>query len=739
MLGESVIRFSVLCALLCSQVATFQIPLHDRVDQQSASVDASEKRPRQLNGRFLQITDFHPDRFYKVYSSTSSDNACHRGDGPAGVYGAETSECDSPISLINATFDWIKAELKDSIDFVIWTGDSARHDNDEKFPRSVEQVVGLNKLMVEKVLEVFGKPDNDDDDDDPTNDLIIPVVPTFGNNDILPHNIFEKGPNKWTRQYLSLWRKFIPEEQRHQFEQGGWFYVEVIPNNLAVFSLNSLYFFDSNSAVDGCAAKSEPGYRQMEWLRIQLQFVRDRGMKAIMIGHVPPARTENKHSWDESCWQKYALWMHQYRDVIVGSMYGHMNLDHFMLQDFEDVSKDVKRGYEISRRTRQDSIHINDETLLEPMASGNYLLDLRADWSTLPQPPSKKAAVNAMSDETRPHWEIEILLDDHSHNLEGGKKKHKGDKKPRDYWEEIGGKFAERFSVSFAAPSVVPNYFPSLRLYTFNATGLDIKTLHVQRPANAARLPELSMEDLEDWEDWVADNEDVVDVLRNKKKKKKKNHNKKQRFTVPKGPSDTALPGPAYSPQALSLLGLTQYYANLTLINNDYNALRSIELDDDQEQRKWKEGKHKKHNGVPHDKDHNPHPQKFKYEVLYDTHDDKVYNMTDLTMPSFLDLARRIGKSAKSKGLDLELAVGENAQGDYQVDEHENTDLAAAHVTDLADEDESFEGLRKKKKKGKKGRKKKHHIKRNKAWLAFVRRAFVGTISDEEVEESYGS
>lgn len=731
MLAESAIWFSVLCALLCGKVATLQIPLHDHVDQQSAFVDASEKRPRQLNGRFLQITDFHPDRFYEVYSSTSSGDACHRGDGPAGVYGAETSECDSPVSLINATFDWIKAELKDSIDFVIWTGDSARHDNDEKFPRNVDQVVGLNKLMVDKVLEVFGKPDNDDDDD-PTNDLIIPVVPTFGNNDILPHNIFEKGPNKWTRQYLSLWRKFIPEEQRHQFEQGGWFYVEVIPNNLAVFSLNSLYFFDSNSAVDGCAAKSEPGYRQMEWMRIQLQFIRDRGMKAIIIGHVPPARTENKHSWDESCWQKYALWMQLYRDVIVGSMYGHMNLDHFMLQDFEDISKDVKRGYETTLRTRKNSIHINDETLLEPMASGNYLLDLRADWSTLPQPPSKKSSSDAMietSDDARPYWEIEPLLIDHSHNL-GGKKKHKGDKKPKDYWEEIGGKFAERFSVSFASPSVVPNYFPSLRLYTFNATGLDIKTLHVQRLANAARLPELIMEEVEDSEDWETDNENDVDVS-GKKKKKKKNHNKKQRFTIPKGPSDTAPPGPAYSPQSLSLLGLTQYYANLTQINNDYDALGVFEVNDDLEQQKWKEGKHKKHNGVPHDKDHTPHPKKFKYEVLYDTHDDKVYNMTDLTMPSFLDLARRIGHSSKSKGLDLELAVGENAQGEVDEDE--------AHVTELADEDETYEELEKKKKKGKKGKKKKHHNKRNKAWVAFVRRAFVGTISDEEVEEAYGS
>lgn len=85
---------------------------------------------------------------------------------------------------------------------------------------------------------MFGKKD------DRTNtDFAIPIVPTFGNNDILPHNIFVKGPNRWTKTYSQVWRSFIPEEQRHQFDRGGWFYVEVIPNRLAVFSLNTMYGF----------------------------------------------------------------------------------------------------------------------------------------------------------------------------------------------------------------------------------------------------------------------------------------------------------------------------------------------------------------------------------------------------------------------------------------------------------------------------------------------------------------
>ncbi len=35
-------------------------------------------------------------------------------------------DCDSPMSLVNVTFDWLKKEWADEIDFVIWTGDNAR-------------------------------------------------------------------------------------------------------------------------------------------------------------------------------------------------------------------------------------------------------------------------------------------------------------------------------------------------------------------------------------------------------------------------------------------------------------------------------------------------------------------------------------------------------------------------------------------------------------------------------------
>ena len=245
--------------VLCSSALDAPLEL-----QQPAPAGGEPGTSRSLKGRFLHITgasarldipsrtaccgryvltgrcgkDFHPDPHFKTYSSTEANAACHRKHGPAGYYGAETSACDSPVTLVNATMDWIKHHLADEIDFVVWTGDSARHDNDEKLPRTQEEIISQNELIVQKFTDVFGR---GRDEEDPTKDFRIPIVPTFGNNDIMPHNILLAGPNKWTVKYTDIWRGFIPEAQRHQFQQGGWFSVEVIPTKLAVVSLNTLY------------------------------------------------------------------------------------------------------------------------------------------------------------------------------------------------------------------------------------------------------------------------------------------------------------------------------------------------------------------------------------------------------------------------------------------------------------------------------------------------------------------
>jgi endopolyphosphatase len=565
---------------------------------------------------------------------------------------------------VNKTLEWVAENVRDKIDFVIWTGDSARHDNDDEHPRSRDQVVSLNKFLVSKMAEVFGKHNGDENDEDPNNDFILPIVPNIGNNDILPHNILAKGPNDWTRTYSQVWRQFIPEVQKHQFEQGGWFYSEVIPHKLAVFSLNTMYFFGSNTLVEGCALHSEPGYEQMEWLRIQLQFMRERGMKAMLIGHVPPVRQDAKTSWDETCWQKYALWTRQYRDVIVSTHWGHFNFEHFMFQDFEQIDQDTKDGYMSYFHT--DPVLGGGD--VESKLSKNYWMQLRDEWSELPREPK------AMS------W-LESLRSDRDFEAELA-----------DYYKKIGGEYAERFSTSFVSSSVVPNLFPTMRIFEYNIEGLDEEEIYsrpIPPPATGA-ISEMAKKD------------------------------RKHYFKVPEGPSKSAPPGPAYSMQPLSLLKYTQYFANLTVINNDFVNV------DDIEAAKWHEGKHK--GKKPHERDHTPNPKKFKFQVLYDTAKDPIYRLKDLTVPSMIDLARRIGNFRPEK---------------YVLDSdcHDDVDDEQEEEEDDDDIEGDFDVEKKKKhkkNKHKKGKKEHKHRKRNEAWYAFVARAFVNTMDLTELEENFG-
>ncbi|RYP54177.1 hypothetical protein DL768_000956 [Monosporascus sp. mg162] len=648
---------------------------------------------RKLNGRFLHITDLHPDEYYKPHASTEEGFACHRGEGPAGAYGAETSDCDSPFSLVNATFDWIGANLKDSVDFVVWTGDSARHDSDTyHIPRHNSEILKTNRIIADKFVETFSD----------SKGLTVPVVPTLGNNDIYPHNVLMPGPNDILRTYTDIWRHFIPQEQLHSFEYGGWFYVEVIPDKLAVFSLNTLYFFDRNGGVDDCVAPSEPGYKHFEWLRVQLQFLRRRGMKAILMGHVPPARTEGKQLWEETCWQKYTLWLQRYRDVVVGSVYGHMNIDHFILQDTRDIDLTViDPAVWKSSRTRES---MENDFSIESRT--DYLLELRDAWSQLPDPLL--------------YAEEEVEIEQEKKN-KNKKHKTKGKKK-------LGGPWAERYQLSLISPSIVPNYFPSIRIIEYNISGLEDAATWVDTLRVSGDDPKLHPYGEGDDRESILNNDFYVDKRKKKKNGKKGRKPKGPPLHVPDGPSKTAPPGPAYSPQPLTFTGFTQYYANLTYINNDITADGGGDLGE----LKWDSGKH----SDKKPKFKKPRPREFTFEIEYNTSEDKVYKLKDLTVRSFVDLAHRIGQTSAKSEVDAEGSEDEDeiedADTEEDQDEFEEEEEDDDFDDDSDDDGDEFDAAKKKKK----GKKK--HGKSNKMWLYFLKHAFVSTRTEEElIEEIY--
>ncbi|KAH7133656.1 Metallo-dependent phosphatase-like protein [Dactylonectria macrodidyma] len=718
-------RLLVAAALLFP--AVFSSPIYDDSQRTLAIAESDDaassvtpplhlqtKQNRKLQGRFLHITDFHPDEFYKPHTSTDEGIACHRKRGAAGTYGAETTDCDSPLSLIDATLDWIRENVKDDIDFVIWTGDTARHDSDEKLPRNTSDVLGTNRLVSQKVIDTFS--DN--------GQLTIPIIPTFGNNDFLPHNIFYPGPNKWLQAYTQIWHRFIPEEQRHSFGFGGWFEVEVIPNKLSVFSLNTMYFFDRNAGVDGCAEPTEPGFKHLEWLSIQLQRVRERGMKAMLIGHVPPARTGSKQNWDETCWQKYTLWLRQYRDVVAGAFYGHMNIDHFLLQDTNEIDLSLLGGDSAARDSIEEDYSVDSK--------GDYLQELRQSWTDLP------GSAAAAADYFGGNEDDDDDDDTHDEGVdESGKKKKKKNKKKKGL-KKIGGKYGERYQLSLVSPSIVPNFFPTIRVIEYNISGVEDTPVWADSFDINSEAPTENLELYDEEEDGEQVHLELKRDLEAERKKNKKKKGKKKKPKKPKNPSliippDPAkgsLPGPAYAPQPFSLTGYTQYFANLTYINND--------MTDPIDGARWRNG-----DFSDRDPKHSPpKPREFKFEVEYSTFTDKIYKLHDLTVRSYLRLAYRIGKHEAKKGTGNPVELEND---DFEDDEDESDSLEletndAEEDSGNSEEDSEADSQRKGKKhkknrKNKKNKKKKGEEKVNKVWRQFLQRAFVSTISKKDLKK----
>ena len=499
----------------------------------AASYAAAEQQPfalpqdvveSPLSGRFLHITDMHFDKFYRQNSAVVS--SCHHdkphdkhgGDWRAGHWGTSVSDCDSPRWLGNATLDWIvrnwnssssdkdnSAQPVDMFDFVLWTGDSARHDQDALMPRTSEEILDSNRFAVSLMESYF--PD-------------IPVVPNFGNNDIAMHNIMPRGPTDELRAFREIWRRHIPEDQTDAFLQGGFYAKDLVPGHLGVISLNTLYFYDSNKAVDGCPRRSrgspneetDIGTLQLEWMTERLLDFRRRNMQVYIIGHVPPTAG----NYFPRCFDVYTEMVIRFQDTVVGQIFGHMNLDMFFIQESS-----------LAASTEDFDTHTSGKSvLMKPIEE-----DLRLDFESLPG--SARTNMNY-------------------------------------------------YSTFYVAPSVVPTYLPSVRVWTYNTT-----PVHDNRPGlfstpaeeRQALLDfvlydscEVGDPDPDCAEDAPrAPVQDTVETLKKGRKHSRPKHRKKHRhgrlprYASPHSPSRTNT--------FLTPLGYSQWVLNLPKANREYDQL----------------------------------------------------------------------------------------------------------------------------------------------------------------------
>ncbi|BGP17928.1 hypothetical protein JCM10213_003936 [Rhodosporidiobolus nylandii] len=500
-------------------------PLSRRTDPNEAPTPPLPllSRPPALKGRFLHLTDLHPDPHYRV--GASEDKACHfkqrrkkkkgkkgknrkggkelamyeeedeeKDDGEleelkkdkpreAGYWGLPISDCDTPLTLINATFDWLKENFRGEVDFVVWTGDNARHDIDTRLPRSLPEILDLNSYILDRMRDAFGEETT--------------LVASIGNNDIYPHNVMFPGPSKITNSFLSLWTSspsLIPEHQQHTFARGGYYshHPPQLKDELLLVSLNTLYFFDRNTVVDGCPASDDdfhtslyakpwlaaaatnasslpapssaeaaaqfsgyissihkslardmdPGTEQLLWLEQQLVLSRAKGTQVYLTGHVPAS----KGNWYEGCWRRYSELVGEYGDVVLGQLFGHMNVDHFSFVTPKDAqARSALTG------SSSPMLPATRRTLFSLPSLPSFLLRsslTSTSTSTFDGDEDEPVGVESLTDDL-----FSLYSSLPSPSPDGG---------------SGGGAQLDGYAVSHVNPSVIPTYLPGIRVWEYN-------------------------------------------------------------------------------------------------------------------------------------------------------------------------------------------------------------------------------------------------------------------------------
>lgn len=195
-------------------------------------------------------------------------------------------------------------------DFVVWTGDNARHDLDKiAHPRTAADIYQANQIVA-NLLTGMG----------------VQLIPSIGNNDVYPHDQLCMGPNDPNLGNLSnIWRPFIPQSQMSTFQQMGSF-LTYAGNNVAVVSLNTLAMYKKNKCDSGCHA-GQAGDLVLAWLHSVLKQLQADGVGVYVTGHVPPVGDY----WHTKCAEKYAELAAKYHSTILGHLYAHTHQDNYGL------------------------------------------------------------------------------------------------------------------------------------------------------------------------------------------------------------------------------------------------------------------------------------------------------------------------------------------------------------------------------------------------------------------------
>ncbi|KAI8590107.1 Metallo-dependent phosphatase-like protein [Geranomyces variabilis] len=289
---------------------------HDMRKNQNGKSDASSG-----TGNFLHITDIHIDELYLV-GSDPVNTQCHRVNNTnpslnvAGKYGTLGSQCDTPQTLMDATFTWMKNNVRD-VDFIIYTGDSARHDRDPQVPRANTPSATLDehRMVADKISSTFDMSKTT-------------YIPTWGNNDQLIYNKMNGTNDPVIASLTTILAPFnLGLDSSPSWKKGGYFSYEVKPG-LVVLSLNSMLLFSSNKLTTDCSLATSAGKEMLSWANDTLTSLQAAGKKAYIMQHVPPTSVTGAELYYPGCQSQYVNLIGSHAKTIISSFFGHTNSDY---------------------------------------------------------------------------------------------------------------------------------------------------------------------------------------------------------------------------------------------------------------------------------------------------------------------------------------------------------------------------------------------------------------------------
>jgi len=273
--------------------------------------------------KFLHITDIHYDPLYTTDSPTkcvlgsTGLGCCHQYDiplknsNPANRWG--NYDCDTPYTLIDGTLQWIHDNFyntENSIDFIIYTGDSASHHDFSNTPSVVKtSISNINSLF----QQYFPK---------------IPIYNNLGNHDTWP--IDQTTPieyNKLLEFIANLWNTDINDITSINIQKGGYYSLD-LNNSTKLISFNSI-FYDGHNLFKHKNLQTDA---QIIWLRSILDKARLNRQTIWFISHIFPTAGESTNEYNTII--KQIMW--DYRDIIKYQWWGHSHNDQFILYQNTD-------------------------------------------------------------------------------------------------------------------------------------------------------------------------------------------------------------------------------------------------------------------------------------------------------------------------------------------------------------------------------------------------------------------